>query len=800
MTAFDLELSQHADFIRRLAARLSSDDARADDLTQETLAAALRVRTRPPRSLRPWLATILKRRASNERRDAARGVDALSRHADAADRAALSALEVAAQLELGKRLMQHVDALDEPLRMVVHMRYFEGLMPRQIAERLDVSVAAVKSRLSRAVDRLRHDLDGERGRDAWMRTAVMLVAPRARTREATLFSAVAVVGAVAASAYLSFAARGAVAPTPSITRAPAILAATTSLEPVASGRRTALAAPNDLLVRGTVRDATAVGEDARLVPAEGVEVRVDVRAPAGHASTGKALEAASPVPLAMVGAPPSRVVHRVTTATDGSFELALPNDAEVLFVGVAATGVLREDQRRSVDFTQPLALVRRPIGALAGVSVDLAGAPVPGVQVTGVRWEGEQCVRDSAISGGDGCFALTPGFEAEWLEIERPGSIHVSSTSPRRLEFGGFEPVTVTVTETARLEVQLLDEAGAPAAHGVGSVSMAWPGPGPQTLRARVPARFQEFKDLPDGRGFFDVPAGVELAFRTPSASYERHEYGAALVETTSRRGQAILVDAGETLALRIPVGAVATEPEPEWPIIAASASGAATVRIRALHPDGTHAMLRTTIARPAPGWASDAPVPDATIVLDADPANGALSYAARPTGMLAGVEAHYALVQPHDGATQQFHLDPGVVWISTRVQPWVETWDGGHVGETAVRSTGWIRVEPGVTELQVQLTPTAHVTGRIAAAPDFEPCFAIVGADGHPRRILAQVHRGRTILETGARGEFAIESLDVGDHDVWIGTFDELERGEPRRVVRRSVTVDGPNHWTIDL
>lgn len=56
-------------------------------------------------------------------------------------------------------LMARIRGLDEPHRVVVLLRYGLDLTPTEIAHSLDLPVGTVKSRLSRALDEMRHDLE-----------------------------------------------------------------------------------------------------------------------------------------------------------------------------------------------------------------------------------------------------------------------------------------------------------------------------------------------------------------------------------------------------------------------------------------------------------------------------------------------------------------------------------------------------------------------------------------------------------------------------------------------------------------
>ena len=167
------DLLVHADWVRHLARGLVANAAQADDVVQDTWVAALE---RPPvqaTNLRGWLARVVRNvarqrgrsEARRERREVAtaRG-EATSSTAELADRAALQ-----------RDVVGHVLTLDEPFRAVVLLRFFEGLPPRAIADRLGVPVKTVNSRLQRAFAKLHEKLDREYGdRAAWCAALVPL--------------------------------------------------------------------------------------------------------------------------------------------------------------------------------------------------------------------------------------------------------------------------------------------------------------------------------------------------------------------------------------------------------------------------------------------------------------------------------------------------------------------------------------------------------------------------------------------------------------------------------------------------
>jgi RNA polymerase sigma factor (sigma-70 family) len=160
-------LLSEREWLRGLARALASPGAEAEDLEQETWVAALRSPPRRPGPVRGWLATILRRKASDSRRAAGRR--AAREEAAARPEAFPAAAEAVARAETRRRVLEAVLSLEEPSRSTVILRWFEGLPPREIASRTGVPVETVRTRLKRALEVLRARLDEGHGgrRDAW---------------------------------------------------------------------------------------------------------------------------------------------------------------------------------------------------------------------------------------------------------------------------------------------------------------------------------------------------------------------------------------------------------------------------------------------------------------------------------------------------------------------------------------------------------------------------------------------------------------------------------------------------------
>ena len=175
------DLLIHAGFVRAIARDLVRGAECADELTQQIWVAALR---RPPRradALRGWLATtarnVLQNMRRSERRRVAREQAArlAAAPAPADDPAAILARE-----QVRERLVRAVLALDEPFRGAVLLHYYHGLPTPEIAARLAVPAATVRSRLARGLAKLRERLDADGGgvRGAWVPAMAGWASPR----------------------------------------------------------------------------------------------------------------------------------------------------------------------------------------------------------------------------------------------------------------------------------------------------------------------------------------------------------------------------------------------------------------------------------------------------------------------------------------------------------------------------------------------------------------------------------------------------------------------------------------------
>ena len=155
--AYELLVQQHAEAVFRLAYLFLGDKDDAADAAQETFIRAFHnLRTfDTTRPLRPWLLRIAANLALNRRRAAGRYWAALRRWVFAVPEPVLHVeVESARQLE-ANALWDAVQRLEAKDQEILYLRYFLELSVNETAEVLNIEAGTVKSRQSRALERLR---------------------------------------------------------------------------------------------------------------------------------------------------------------------------------------------------------------------------------------------------------------------------------------------------------------------------------------------------------------------------------------------------------------------------------------------------------------------------------------------------------------------------------------------------------------------------------------------------------------------------------------------------------------------
>lgn len=163
--AYEELVRRHQDIAVRTA-HLFAPDGDAEDAVQEAFVKAYRAlgRFRPDAPFRPWLLRIVANEARNRRRSAGRRAGLVLRAAEdrRPDDAAPSPESAVLAGEDRARLLAAVNRLRDDDREVIAARYFLDLTEAEAADTLGVPRGTVKSRLSRALGRLRIELGADK--------------------------------------------------------------------------------------------------------------------------------------------------------------------------------------------------------------------------------------------------------------------------------------------------------------------------------------------------------------------------------------------------------------------------------------------------------------------------------------------------------------------------------------------------------------------------------------------------------------------------------------------------------------
>ena len=154
--AWDGLVRQYQEPVFRLAYLILGDSAEAEDVAQETFIRAYLKLAQfdAERPLRPWLLQIAANLARNRRRSIGRYWGALRRYWQAEAEPAHRVAERADRPD-ARRLWQAVQRLQPAAQEIIYLRYFLALSEKEMAAALNVAPGTVKSRLHRALKRLR---------------------------------------------------------------------------------------------------------------------------------------------------------------------------------------------------------------------------------------------------------------------------------------------------------------------------------------------------------------------------------------------------------------------------------------------------------------------------------------------------------------------------------------------------------------------------------------------------------------------------------------------------------------------
>jgi RNA polymerase sigma-70 factor (ECF subfamily) len=152
-------IHEHHGSLYRYAFRLTGNTADAEDLAQQTFVIAHEKlhQVRQAANVRGWLFAVLRNCFLKSRRRprplSGSGIDLDVR--DVAEDA------IAAETIDREQLQHALNALSDEFRLVLVMFYFEECSYKEIAEKLEIPLGTVMSRLSRAKQRLRERLVSE---------------------------------------------------------------------------------------------------------------------------------------------------------------------------------------------------------------------------------------------------------------------------------------------------------------------------------------------------------------------------------------------------------------------------------------------------------------------------------------------------------------------------------------------------------------------------------------------------------------------------------------------------------------
>lgn len=771
-------LLAHKGWLTSLARELVGDRQRAEDLVQSTWVAALE---QPPRAadepgLRAWLARVARNLARGTHRGDARRA-ARERRGARPEREP-SVTDALERFALQRAVVEAVMALEPPAREIVVLRYFEGLAPREIAARLDLSGSAVRSRLNRALDVLRARLGAREEQGKTWAALAASAWPRGRTLVlgGLTVKVQLVAGALALFSILGLGAWRLAAPAPIelAVLAPDSAETVPALDgPPVEGPGSSTPAAREAL-EPSPPPASRTEPDTPEAVARVVGRCID---PAGRPLADVAVEIA-----ARDGRP------RARSGSDGRFELAFPWSAtrtrdDLTF---SRSGLATRPERTTIDGPGVHALgdvVLEPGGALVGRVVDASGAPLAGARLRTWREPEEESRAEleawgtyvlgwcSATSEADGSFVLE-GAPATRLCVAAwsPGRLHAWSP-PIDLSAGSTRRVAdLVLREPAPgqlLAGRVLAPDRAPAEGAAVAVSLegkdtrgigqAWTDENghfelvvaaDRTYRIEVADRGGRWNSL-ERRGVAAGTRDLELAFA------EARWIEVVAHDPTGRAVDGFRVYASESAA-RVPP----LHDEPLRP---------GRVRVRA--PEGSFflgvAAAGLAYAAHGPFTAEDAPEELVFELRSASALLGSVRAGGRP---LAGADVH-----AHELLAEPALFSEG---LPTRVEPrpassTTTAADGtfrlglARAGRWVVHveAAGFARAELGPLELregeelnlrEVALGAGGALAGRVVTAAEASPSgwTVVVGrGDGH----LAW-------QSVGAQGTFAFEHLAAGE------------------------------------
>ena len=162
--AYEELVRAHQGVALRIAFLITGSEAEAEDAAQVGFVKAYTSLGRfdPSRPFRPWLLRIVGNEARNRLRAAGRRSRLELASSDPLERVTPSPESDVMEQERRRELLDALESMSDVDREVIGLRYFLDLGEAEMAGALDVPAGTVKSRLARAMARLRAVLE-ERG-------------------------------------------------------------------------------------------------------------------------------------------------------------------------------------------------------------------------------------------------------------------------------------------------------------------------------------------------------------------------------------------------------------------------------------------------------------------------------------------------------------------------------------------------------------------------------------------------------------------------------------------------------------
>jgi len=506
------ELVAHADGVRALARSLLADSHAAEDVVQEACLAAL---TRPPDTSTPpraWFVGVVRNLSRRTHRSNA---GRARRERAAARPEATSPGDLAvAQLETHRRLVEAVMGLRDPYRTAVVLRFFGGLAPHEIADRLDVPAATVNTWVHRGLATLRTRLESDR--DDWRAALLPLFAiprkavpPLVPVAGAIAMTAKKVLVVLAVALLLAGGAVG-VRALMSRDRPPAATGVATAAPPIAHAPRAAVAetpaeplpAPVDLDKADRDLDLFGVVVDMKGGPVAGAAVTTFTQ------PWRRTI-------LLNTNAPDDAPGPSTRSASDGTFSLRLRH-GELVFLRAAKPGV-GETEVPACQAGERLRVELRPAPTLVVTTVDAAGAPVEGtaIRVSGMGSRILRAERRGTTDARGECriTGLAPSavvnVDAEPRRLAAPAWTRVD------LPASGDVPLRLVLTDGRTLHGRVTDAStGAPIAGA--RIGISW------TMRQAVTS---------DADGRYTLPGHAERGYYGLTCLAAGHASGWAVVQ-----------------------------------------------------------------------------------------------------------------------------------------------------------------------------------------------------------------------------------------------------------------------------